>query len=59
MAGRHINPNAKEESGILLTAKDAKKVFDLFENKDKTRIKQKQEKFNALLKKSICSVKGY
>jgi hypothetical protein len=53
MAVRHINPNAKEESGIFLTGKDAKKVFDLFENKDKKRIKQKQNKFNALLEKSI------
>ena len=53
MAVRHINPNAKEESGIFLTGKDAKKVFDLFENRDEERIKQKQEKFNALLKKSI------
>ncbi len=53
MAVRHINPNAKEESGIFLTGADAKKVFDLFENRDEKRIKQKQDKFNALLEKSI------
>lgn len=55
MAVRHINPNAKEESGIFLTGEDAKRVFALFSdnNRDEKRIRQKQEKFNALLKKSI------
>lgn len=55
MAVRHINPSAREESGIFLTGEDAKKVFNLFsdKNRDKKIIKQKQERFNTLLKKSI------
>ena len=33
MAVKHINENAKEESGILLSGKDAKKVFSMFSSK--------------------------
>jgi hypothetical protein len=31
MAVRHINPNAKESSGVILSGSDAQKVFSLFE----------------------------
>jgi hypothetical protein len=30
MAVKHINENAKEESGILLSGSDATKVFSMF-----------------------------
>ncbi len=54
MAVRHINQNAKEESGIFLSGDDAKKVFSIFsDTQDKKHIKEKQEKLNSLLTKSI------
>ena len=54
MAVKHLNQQAKEESGIFLTGNDAKKVFSMFsDTQDKERIIQKQEKLNALLSKSI------
>ncbi len=54
MAVKHLNQQAKEESGIFLTGSDAKKVFSMFSDiQDKESIIQKQEKLNALLSKSI------
>ena len=54
MAVKHLNQQAKEESGIFLTGNDAKKVFSMFsDTQDKKRVTQKQEKLKALLSKSI------
>ena len=54
MAVKHLNQQAKEESGIFLTGSDAKKVFSMFsDTQDKKRVAQKQEKLNALLSKTI------
>ena len=45
MAVKHLNQQAKEESGIFLTGNDAKKVFSMFsDTQDKKRVTQKQEK---------------
>ena len=33
MAVKHLNKQAKEESGILLSGQDAKKVFSMFQQK--------------------------
>lgn len=54
MAVKHINENAKEESGILLSGKDAEKVFSLFiGTKDTKRIKRKKASLNALFNTTI------
>lgn len=54
MAVKHLNQQAKEESGIFLTGNDAKKVFSMFsDTQDKKRVTQKQKKLNALLSKTI------
>ena len=50
MAVKHINKNAKEESGILLSGDDAIKVFSMFsENKSSKYIQEKTEKLKSLL----------
>ena len=50
MAVKHINKNAKEESGILLSGNDATKVFSMFsENKSSKYIQEKIEKLKSLL----------
>ncbi len=55
MAVRHINQSAKEESGILLSGEDAKKVFSMFQNDRKPEYIEKKKKslqslFDATLK---------
>jgi len=50
MAVKHINKNAKEESGILLSGNDATKVFAMFsENKSSKYIQEKTDKLKSLL----------
>ncbi|NOQ31204.1 MAG: hypothetical protein GQ570_08790 [Helicobacteraceae bacterium] len=50
MAVKHINENAKEESGILLSGNDATKVFSMFsENKSSKYIQEKTDKLKSLL----------
>ena len=46
MAVKHINENAKEESGISLSGSDATKVFSMFN--DKQSPKYIQEKTDTL-----------
>lgn len=58
MAVRHINENAKEESGILLSGKDAKKVFSMFKDEQSTKYIEKkktalQSLFSSTLKTSV------
>ncbi len=49
MAVKHINQNAKKESGILLSGVDANKVFSMFaDNKTSTYIKEKKSKLQSL-----------
>ena len=64
MAVKHINENAKEESGILLSGSDAIKVFLMFsENRSPKYTQEKIQKLKSLLdnalKKtfSICLLK--
>ncbi len=58
MAVRHINPNAKEQSGVILSGEDAKKVFSLFSEETRTKsyiaTKQKNSKarFQKVLKRA-------
>jgi hypothetical protein len=50
MAVKHINKNAKEESGVLLSGNDATKVFSMFsEDKSSKYIKEKTQKLKSLL----------
>ena len=54
MAVKHINENAKEESGILLSGKDATKVFSMFsENKSSKYIQEKTDKLKSLLDNAL------
>lgn len=54
MAIKHLNPSAKEESGILLSGRDAKKVFSMFQNKrEKTHIHSKQASLQSLFNRAI------
>ncbi len=49
MAVKHINQNAKEESGILLSGMDAKKVFSMFaDDKSSSYITEKKSKLQSL-----------
>jgi len=49
MAVKHINQNAKEESGILLSGADANKVFSMFsDTKTGSYIKEKKSKLQSL-----------
>lgn len=49
MAVKHINQNAKEESGILLSGADANKVFSMFaDNKTSSYVKEKKSKLQSL-----------
>ncbi|DAB30333.1 MAG TPA: hypothetical protein CFH84_04600 [Sulfurimonas sp. UBA12504] len=50
MAVKHINENAKEESGILLSGADATKVFSMFsDNKSSKCIQEKTDKLKFLI----------
>jgi len=50
MAVKHINQNAKEESGILPSGSDATKVFSMFsEDKSSKYIQEKTQKLKSLL----------
>ena len=54
MAVRHINENAKVESGILLSGSDATKVFSMFtENKSSKYMKNKTKKLKLLLDNAL------
>ncbi len=54
MAVKHINKQAKEESGVLLSGADAKKVFSMFvHDKDTGRNKKKKEKLRTLFTQTI------
>ncbi len=54
MAVKHINENAKEESGILLSGNDATKVFSMFsENKSSKYIQEKTDKLKSLLDNAL------
>ncbi len=56
MAVRHINPNAKEESGIFVSGEDAEKVFSIFfGERNKEEIKRKKERLRSHITKSIQS----
>lgn len=58
MAVRHINPNAKEESGIFVSGKEAEKVFSMFfDVKSEEDIKQKQENLHSQFQKAMQSAK--
>ena len=59
MAVRHINPYAKEESGIFVSDEDAKQVFSMiFDEKSEEEIRRKRERFNAHIEASIKNAKG-
>ena len=50
MAVKHINENSKEESGILLSGNDAKKVYSMFSyNQSSKYIKEKEEKLKLII----------
>ncbi len=54
MAVKHINENAKEESGILLSGSDAKKVFSMFQNKrNKSYVERRQARLQSLFNTAI------
>lgn len=54
MAVKHINENAKEESGILLSGDDATKVFSMFSNeKSSKNIQKKTDKLKSLLENAL------
>jgi len=54
MAVRHINPNAKESSGVILSGSDAQKVFSLFEEpQTKEYIEVKKQKLKLMFQKAI------
>lgn len=54
MAVRHINPNAKEESGIFVSGKEAEKVFSMFFDKqDKEEVKRKKENLHSQFAKAM------
>jgi hypothetical protein len=55
MAVRHINPNSKIQSGVIVSGKDALKVFSLFDESKRTQdyIATKKRKFKSRLKASI------
>ena len=54
MAVKHINENAKEESGILLSGADATKVFSMFsDNQSHKYIQKKTDKLKSLLDLAI------
>jgi hypothetical protein len=54
MAVKHINENAKEESGILLSGDDATKVFSMFsKNKSSLYIKEKTNNLKSLLDNAL------
>lgn len=55
MAVRHINPNAKEESGIFLTGKDATKVFSMFFDESNKEVKRKKKRLRSHIANSIKS----
>ena len=49
MAVKHINQDAKMQSGILLSGTDAKKVFSMFaDNKSASYINEKKRKLLSL-----------
>ena len=52
MAVRHINPSAKAQSGVILSGKDAEKVFSMFEKpQSKETIDTKKKKMKAMFEK--------
>lgn len=54
MAVRHINQNAKEESGILLSGEDAKKVFSMFRQDRKPEdIEKKKQSLQSLFDSAL------
>jgi len=55
MAVRHINPNSKVQSGVIVSGKDALKVFSLFDDTKRTQdyIETKKRNFQSRLKASI------
>ncbi len=55
MAVRHINPNSKVQSGVIVSGQDALKVFSLFDESKRTQeyIETKKRKFKSRLKASI------
>lgn len=54
MAVKHINKNAKEESGILLSGNDATKVFSMFRNEKSSKyIQGKTDKLKSLLENAL------
>lgn len=58
MAVRHINPNAKEESGIFVSGKEADKVFSMFfDEKSEEEIKQKKDNLHFQFQKAMLSAK--
>ena len=54
MAVRHTNPNAKESSGVILSGRDAEKVFSMFEVKQtKEYTEAKKEKLKSMFQRAI------
>ena len=55
MAVRHINPYSKAQSGVILSGKEAVKVFSLFNesNRNEKYIKRKKSNFHSRLKALI------
>ncbi|MDQ7059961.1 MAG: hypothetical protein Q9M43_02005 [Sulfurimonas sp.] len=54
MAVKHINENAKQESGILLSGDDATKVFSMFSNEKSSKyIQKKTDKLKSLLDNAL------
>ncbi|MGM0622594.1 MAG: hypothetical protein ACQESH_01100 [Campylobacterota bacterium] len=57
MAVRHSNPSAKAQSGVILSGKDADKVFSMFEKpQSKQTIETKKKNMKAMFKKALSKV---
>lgn len=60
MAVRHINPNAKEESGIFVSGEDAEKVFSMFfGEQNKKEIKRKKENLRSHFSKAMKTAEKF
>ena len=50
MAIKHINPNAKEESGVIVSGKEAKKIASILFSKNEDRLIKATKSFSETIK---------
>ena len=50
MAIKHINPNAKEESGVIVSGKEAKKIARILSSKNEDRLLKATKSFSETIK---------